>query len=349
MVNKYFVPSIAISGLDSLIEKYGGNCDLLLSEAGIDPIIFTRPDLPVDGQQVIDAIEKLARKLKHRYLGLELAEIQGGTVIGPLWFLLRNSASIKESIENLVLNYPGHTDVSFFSIESSRDGLVLSYDINPNIKGNHTQAIDLGLGILSLSFRGYIGESWRPKSIYLKVAEPYELAPYVGVFGENIHFNQESNGILLTREELELPVKAASRLRQKYFEHERLIDSDFNPRSTLVKVEHIIHSSLTRHKCSLKFAARCLDMKPRTLQYHLRQQNTTFKVLLNKAKLNLALRYLQHSELSITEISQRLHFSDSAVFTRFIARHTGKTPKLYRSTGLPIVRESRDIGLPHQH
>ncbi len=340
MKNLHFVPSIAMTGLDFLIEKYGSNSDVFLSDAGIDPISLTRPDLPVDGQKLIDAIELLARQSKQRYLGLQLAEIQGETVIGPLWFLLRNSATIKEFIDNILINYPAHTDVSFFSTESNRDGTILSYDINPDITGNHTQIIDLGLGILSLSFRRYIDESWKPKSVYLKVSEPYELEPYIKVFGKNIQFNQEMNGILITKEELKLPLRTASRLRQNFFEHERLIHDDFNPRSTLVQVEHIIHSSLTRHHCSLEFTAKCLNMKPRTLQYHLRHQNTTFIALLNKAKLNLALRYLQHSEISITEISQRLHFSDSAVFTRFITRHTGKSPKRHRPKRLPVMQDS---------
>lgn len=277
-----FVPSIAISGLDSLIEQYGRDSAALLSEAGIDPKILTRPDFPVDGQIFVDLLELVARKLNQRFLGLQLAALQGATVLGSLWFLLRNSATIQEIIDSLLINYPSHTDVSFFSAERDKKGLTLIYEINPDIKGDNTQAVELGLGIGCLSLRRNIGSDWRPKAVYFKVSQPYDLTPYKQVFGESVYFEQDINGIYFTNEELRLPFTDVSSLQKNFFELKQKQHGDLNPRSTLVQVEHIIHSSLVRHNCSLGFVAKCLNVKPRTLQYHLKQQGTSFSSLLKK-------------------------------------------------------------------
>ncbi|TKB00725.1 AraC family transcriptional regulator [Alteromonas portus] len=325
-----YAPSIGLSGIDYLIREYGQDSDNLLIEVGIDPEVLVRAESQIDGQLFIDAIEKLARKLNQRYLGIQLAKIQGATVLGPLWFLLRNSATVQESIDSLLLNYPSHTDISYFSTQLHSRGLILTYDINPQIGGNHTQAIDLGLAIWCLSYRRYIDPKWQPKAIYLRTTQPYDSNAYHEIFGESIYFDQEINGIVISDDELKIPIKQASPLRKQYYKRQRQQYVDLNPRSTIVQVEHVIHANLTSHCCNLNFVALCLGLKPRTLQLHLQKQGVKFSELLNKAKLALAIKYLTHSNLSATEISQRLHFNDSATFTRFIKRHSGKTPKQHR-------------------
>jgi len=326
----HLVPSIALSGIDILIKHYGTDPDQLMRDVGIEPKILDRPDNQVDGQLFGQLIEHAARQLNQRFLGLQLAEIQGATVLGPLWFLLRNSATVRQVIDNLLKNYPAHTHATIFSTETSDEGTTLIYDVHSEIQGDHTQVIELGLAISCMTFRRYIRPNWEPKAVYFKTAAPYETRPLLDVFGKNLYFNQEINGILIRPEELALPIRDASQLQQQFYTHELGKFKDFNPRSALVQTEHVIDASLTRHNCSLDYVAKCLGQRPRTLQHHLKQQGTSFQTLLQKAKLNLALRYLQQSNLSVTEISQRLHFSELAAFTRFVKKFTGKTPKQHR-------------------
>ncbi len=329
-----FVPSMALKGIDSLIESYGADPEKIMLDVGFSPKLLERPDNLVEGQQFNDLIEHSAHQLNQRFLGLQLAAIQGGSILGPLWFLLRNSANIGDGIQTLLTNFASHTDLTYFHTEDSPQGTILSYEVNRAITGEYTQIIELGLGITSLYLRRYLGASWRPRVVYLSCIEPYEKRPLVDVFGEHIHFKQEINGFVISKEEMQHPLHDASRLKQQHYEHEVTKRMDFNIKSVVVQTENIINASLTRHSCSLTFVAKCLDINPRTLRFHLQQHGTCYQTLLDKAKLNLALRYLLQSNLSMTEIAERLHFSEASVFSRFIKKNTGLTPKQNRNKSI---------------
>lgn len=328
-----FVPAIALKGIDSLIESLGEDPNKLMLEIDFMPELLERPDNLIEGQQFNDLIEHSARQLNQRFFGLQLAAIQGGSILGSLWFLLRNSSTIEEAIQALLENYAHHTEITYFRAEKNPMGTLLTYDIDPSIQGESTQTIELGLAIVCLDLRRYLGNSWRPKALYLKCIEPYEKRPLIEVFGENIFFNQEVNGILATKEELKLPLNNSSQLKQKHYKQEVNKKKDFSPQSAVVQTENIINASLTRHRCSLDFVAKCLGRSPRTLRHQLQLQGTCYKDILLKAKLNASLRYLTQSNLTISEIAERLHFSETSVFSRFIKKHTGLSPRQYKSSG----------------
>ena len=70
-------------------------------------------------------------------------------------------------------------------------------------------------------------------------------------------------------------------------------------------------------------------MSPRSLQLQLAQEGTSYKILLNRARQNLARSYLQQARYSIKEIAFLLGFSDAATFTRAFRRWTGESPRRF--------------------
>lgn len=325
-----FVPSIALKGIESLIESFDQDPNSLMLEVGFSPELLERPDSMVEGQQFNDLIEHSAHHLEQRFFGLQLAVIQGASILGPLLFLLQNSATVEEGIQALLDNYSSHTEITYFEREINPNGSIVSYHVSQTIKGEHIQIVELGLAILCLNLRRYLGSEWRPNAVYLACTKPYETRPLIEIFGENLFFNQETNGVLLTNSDLSSPMRNASRVNQRHYEQEVTKRMEFSPRSAVVQTTNIINASLSKHVCSLDFVANTLGKSPRTLRHYLQREGTNFNELLREAKLSLALRYLAHSDLSITEISERLHFSETAVFSRFIKKNTSLTPRQHR-------------------
>jgi AraC-like DNA-binding protein len=61
------------------------------------------------------------------------------------------------------------------------------------------------------------------------------------------------------------------------------------------------------------------------------------KTLINyiaEKKIGLSKQLIKSTDLTFTEISERLHFESVHYFTRFFKKHTGLTPKKYRSDNL---------------
>ena len=77
-----------------------------------------------------------------------------------------------------------------------------------------------------------------------------------------------------------------------------------------------------------------LNRNERTLQRQLKMEGTTFKTLLNEIRIELASKYILDSQLSLTEISFMLGFSEISSFSRAFKRWLGKSPTDYRKQSL---------------
>lgn len=81
---------------------------------------------------------------------------------------------------------------------------------------------------------------------------------------------------------------------------------------------------------SVQRAARQLGLSVRTLQRRLRDEGVTHRAVVDTVREAMALRLLTESEYRVSEIAERLGFSDTATFHRAFRRWTGGTPAAYR-------------------
>jgi len=73
-----------------------------------------------------------------------------------------------------------------------------------------------------------------------------------------------------------------------------------------------------------------LNMCSRTLRRKLKLEGVTFQEILDEKRKKIAIKYLTETNMSITQISTELYFSDSSYFSRAFKRWTGMLPKVYR-------------------
>ena len=64
-------------------------------------------------------------------------------------------------------------------------------------------------------------------------------------------------------------------------------------------------------------------------QRHLAEEGTSFKELLNEARVTLGRNYVEEGRLSVTEIAFVLGFADTSTFSRAFKRWTGMSPREY--------------------
>ena len=77
--------------------------------------------------------------------------------------------------------------------------------------------------------------------------------------------------------------------------------------------------------------AGSLHLSPRTLQRRLSSEGTSFLRELDRARMELAQRFIRDRSLSLSEITFVLGFSEMSAFSRSFRRWTGVSPTSYRS------------------
>jgi AraC-like DNA-binding protein len=105
-------------------------------------------------------------------------------------------------------------------------------------------------------------------------------------------------------------------------------------------VENTIVPLLPHGDATLPAIARRLGLSPRTVARRLTAESLTFSDVLQNLRVNLAWRYLDDNDLSISQVAWLLGYQEVSSFTHAFRRWTGKTPRQARPNGLPIMRHS---------
>ena len=89
--------------------------------------------------------------------------------------------------------------------------------------------------------------------------------------------------------------------------------------------------SLPNGEPSEERAAKALGVSLRTLQRQLREEDVTYRSVLNDLREELARSYLAEDTYSVTEVTFLLGFASTSSFSRAFKRWTGSSPRLHRA------------------
>ncbi len=82
---------------------------------------------------------------------------------------------------------------------------------------------------------------------------------------------------------------------------------------------------------ALRDVAAALGLPARTLQLHLEAAGLTYRAEVALVRVEEALALLEASELPVSAVAERVGFSGTAAFTRFVRARTGRTPSDLRA------------------
>jgi AraC-like DNA-binding protein len=81
---------------------------------------------------------------------------------------------------------------------------------------------------------------------------------------------------------------------------------------------------------SIEMGAEIAGLSPRTLRRRLAEEGSTWRKVVDQARLEACERMLREPDLTLEEIAARLRYSDQAHLTRAFRRWTGECPSAYR-------------------
>jgi AraC-like DNA-binding protein len=176
------------------------------------------------------------------------------------------------------------------------------------------------------------GPDFRPTRIEL-ATDPFELGAYVPELGDlPISFNQPRTSLWFDRIWLTRPLPT--------FEASHCPPANDDERASLIatrpateplgQLDQVIESVLGHPEVNLQLTAAIIGTSPRTLQRRLAANDTSFSRLLQSVRFRVAQRFLRDPEMPLTEIANRLSYTDVANFMRAFKRWTGVGPTEFR-------------------
>ena len=324
-----FVRVASLTGYVPLVKALAGDPDALLNLAHIEPRLLQGADHLIPAQSLCDLLEISAEQLSCPDFGLQLSQQQGLSMLGAVGLVMRQADTLGEALQLLRRYLHIHSQAGSMDI-APHNGLVqLSYTPHYDYRGRNRQLIDLtmgvGLNILTL----FAGPQVRAKAVHFSYQAPEQLQRYHQLFRAPLMFNSEANSVLLDQKMLELPV-ASDTPELKTFIDQYLNELErAAPTQLEQKVELVIRQLIHTGECNLNSTANLLDVHPRTLQRRLANRGVSFQQLLDQVRKQIAVRYLQESEFSITQLSELLGYAESTVFSRAFRTWVGVSPSQF--------------------
>lgn len=324
--------------LADLLERRGIDPDRWLAEAGLDRSTLEKPDHYLSPGEASTAVRLALHVTGDPALGLHLGQqlnLHAHGLLGVAGMLSRN---VRDSLQ-IGFKYAATRSplLDLALTETEREAIItitLDADMEPDTERFTLECLVYSfVTMANFLFSGDVP----PASVEVTASEPAHSELYTVLYRAplELRFDAEANRLRFPREVLDRPLPLANEQTRSLVEKEvsqemdRLIGDEAPEAAFVARVEAIIGEEPDHYR-GMEEVAHRLGITTRTLHRRIEKAGTSFKSLLENARFRDAARYLETTELSITQIGCLLDYNDSSNFARAFRRWSGMTPLQYR-------------------
>ena len=263
---------------------------------------LARPDLRIAVASVRRLLEASALAAGIDEFGLRMADRGGLSNLGPVALIVREQPTIGTAIEALS---------RFIHI-------------------HHEQSTEMALGSLHRIIQSLFGSDWRPLDVHLMHSPPRSRRYYRTFFGCDVIFNSEIDAILLSASNLDRPIPSAHPLIADYLQ-KRVEAIDTRSGHWDDKVGELVRALLPSGECTIERVAEHLACDRRTVHRRLSERGTSFSLILDAERSDLAMRLVEDGDRQLKEIAGLLGFSAQSAMARWFRGRFGCSITQWRS------------------
>jgi len=257
-----------------------------------------------------------------------------------------SSANLNDAF-NIVSEFQSLTSKNFrgnfFNKSSDKDRAIISCLSLAPYNDYTYFIVDLTLMSWYNLVRWVTGKEDLVEEVLIEFDRPEHYQIYSDFFNCPVLFGQSSNSIILKSTALTLPAISHSPYMLDTLKDQCEIQKrEICRKETLVeKVQKYISSTqLTKSGSktpTIEEAAEMLGLPTWTLRRKLKDEGSSYQIVVDSMRKNIALRYVQNTALSFGEIAYQLGFSTPGAFQRAFKRWTKTTPgecrRTFKTTG----------------
>lgn len=305
----------------------------LLAQAGLEARALNAEGARIPFDKYSAFFELAAEATGDDCLGLHFGSTRDVRDTGLIGYVGLSSATVVDVINNLSRYRQVFSDAVEIETSELEESGRLRWGFRISASRRSIQASEFSAVNLLDGLRQMTGRNLTPELVSLAHPRNRRIKEFKRFFGCPVNFGRHENVIEFKLSDLHVPILTAdSRLLAILRAHcEEVLSrrSEQTP-SLEERVERLIADRLTLGGARLESVATELGMSPRTLSRRLTEQGTTFNATLDGLRKELALRFLQDSNLVLTEITFLLGYTEISTFSHAFKRWTGKSPAAFR-------------------
>ena len=243
--------------------------------------------------------------------------------LGNTGKLMYSSTQLLPALQYLVKYYKYFctNQSTEFQINGSTS-IIKNKFIDINSKGGNVMEF-IWLSMLKNLFTSVNNNAWKPIEVHFMSDRSLFSKQFVNK-DVSIKFNQEHSAIVFN----------SSLLTKKIISNEGCFDNSITNRNLSQrppigladKIEHFFENNSSEYLPTLPVMAEFYGVSPATLKRHLILDNSNYKSITAKWRLNTSVSLITNTNLSMIEVSNKLHYSNPANFVRAFKSWTGHTP-----------------------
>lgn len=269
----------------------------------------------------------LARHPLSTGVGLAVGAKYHLAAFGVWGFALASSATVGEAV-NLSL---AHSAMIFafsrLSLEEHGDRVHWYFDDPGMPEDLAVFSTERDMAALGSVSHDLLGSDFEAHEIWFSYPEPKHAALYKKYFNGPIRFSAPRSGFVLSSSLLALPLQVPDEVLKQAESSELRSE----PQGIRDRVCDLLFTNL-KDSPTMAAVADALRMTPRTLRRKLENEGTTFRQLADEVRCSRARELLEHTSMSIDEVSHHLAYADASSFSQAFRRLTGVSPAAYRQS-----------------
>jgi AraC-like DNA-binding protein len=264
---------------------------------------------------------------------MRLAQLQGGgNVFGPMGVVMKNSNTFGDALEYVAANFHAHSLAAGMWLKRDPDRrLFVGHEILLDRLPNRRQAIEQAFLLAHLNAVDITCGRAQVREVHFRHQPVSSLATYRSHFGCLVRFDQREDGVVFSERDLRSPI--VERDAQVYTLATSFIDTRFSrvmPPMHL-RVRALVMRRIESEDCSNEQICEALGVHPRTLHRRLKAEGKSFEGIKDEVRRDVALRYIQESDHSLTFIAEKLGYAEQSVLTRSCLRWFSAPPSQLRA------------------
>ncbi|WP_286263669.1 AraC family transcriptional regulator [Thalassotalea atypica] len=315
------------------LKRHGKKTDEMLSQFGLSSEFIANNKSRVPFDLIVALVRRSWRVLGDENMGVSKNKVPNGGFFYAGQLAIGVS-SLGKSL-SLLVGYYNYLDPGYsFALVRNKNEISIELKLDdPTLDEYHLLA-DFILGGLYRFCCWLIGKQIILKQATFDYAPPAHQADYSIIFNCPKRFNSKKLSVTFSADYLELPIVKNRTDFDSYVAVTPMsilvnpVDDD----SYTTKVKRLIEQESWSNLPTFEQIAAQMHMVPKTLRQRLKKEGINYQKLKDVMRRDLAIYYLYHGNYSITDVAEKIGFTETAAFIRAFKSWTNMTPGLYRKT-----------------